>query len=165
MAVFIKVSQDGNYLYFCKTIFNNDISEREFIQRANMMPTKDFLKKYINKLDDLTVNKINRVKELYDMELSALGYIENDNSILYFAGDETFSGEDKQKVKEEAMEYARRYHAGDSSKMSLVNSEGVTCFAKKEPISFEEYKRLMNELDELTKVMCIKKEFIKKSSR
>lgn len=165
MAVFIKVSKDGNYLYYLKTLFNNTISENEFIQRANMTSTDDFLKKYSDKLNENVKDTINRIRKISNMQLSALGFVEIKSNFLYFAGDETFEGEDKEKVKEEAIEYARRFYAGDESKIALVNSNKVTCFAKTKPISFEEYKSLMSELEDLTKIMCIKKEYIKKNSR
>ena len=170
MAIFIKISKDGKYLYCLKTLFNTNVSENEFIQRANIVPTKDFLQRYASKLDDSTLDKINRVKEISEMELSALGCMEIKSEgtekmqIVCFAGDEIFKGENIEETKEEALDYAKRFYGSEfmKEKLDFLNSKEITCFSKKEPVSFKKYKALMNELEKLTKIMFVKKEYIKK---
>ena len=73
MKLFIKISKDGKAVQVLKTIFSNTISEEEFNKKSERLTSREFITRFSKNIDEGIINKIERLREIYEMKLSALG--------------------------------------------------------------------------------------------
>ena len=167
MALFFRIAKDGKSVNFYKNIFVNSISVQDFNRKCERLTSREFVDRFSKDIDDDVKNRITRVREIFEMKLSALGSFDiyNENKEIigsgYFAGDEIIDQEYAgHSVKEEALSYAKRFYGSEFMKKNeeKLNSNKVTYYSKEKEISYDEYTSLMKEINELTKISTIKKE-------
>ena len=167
MTLFVKIAKDGKSVQVLRTVFFNNINLDEFDNRSSRFSVSEFLSMFSKNIDDSIKEKIKRVREIHDMKLSALGnfnmYDENREVIGlgYFAGDEIIEEEYAgNSVREEALQYSKRFYGSEFMKENecKLDDDKVTYFSREKEISCSEYKRLIREIGELTKVFAIRKE-------
>ena len=163
MSLFFKISNDGESIYIAKTLFSDEIDYDEFIRRARNISVNKFLVKIPQELREKIRININRIKEIDDMNLSFVGTYEVNNSTekksyaCHYLFNERYypnslSGE-------RLIEKAEKFYGKESMSeiMDKVYQEKITYLSGIKEITKEEYNKLIEEKQDLMKVVCLKK--------
>ena len=65
MSLLFKIANDGKSVYVARTLFANEMEEKDFDKRARRITVDAFLSKFPKAIAEKLEKNINRVKEIY----------------------------------------------------------------------------------------------------
>ena len=171
MSVFFKIADDGKSVYVARTMFSNEMKEKEFDKKATRISVDKFLSKFPKNISEKMEGNINRVRKISEMNLSKLGSeslsnpVTRTTSVFYTVGDKVFCEDYGEYERDHeygaAKQYLEEFYGKEFAKDNeekLRNERGYRYFSGTEEISKESYLNLSEEKKMLTNIICLQQE-------
>lgn len=160
MALYFQLTGDGDNVFVYRSFFKDPrLKTTKYPpENSKLISRKKFLSLLPKELQEEMIKRMDRAKEIRDMNLLRFGVEKKGDQTLYYCGTRSLPN------KSDAIDLVKTWYGKkvyDSIKECLENSNSenkyFTFYPILKEIEKEEYETLMSEYEQLTAVSCLKK--------